>query len=195
MKTHTIESRFALGAENILFAGVCVPFSARTFFRLGQWRELNYNVPNARVVSGQLLMLIFQVVGKSAGMHAWTGVTINTLHSVLNWTKASAFTCHNSSHKLTGVDQEPHKTLLQISLGDINVKFTQQTFKPPQIPKQTYLLPRLRFSSLYTIKSLWKLAMGKRNVTAQAEQKRQWHFMEGYKSLSKTGDPSPTDLL
>ena len=38
MKTYTTESRFALGEENLLFAGVCVHFSSRTFFRLGQWR-------------------------------------------------------------------------------------------------------------------------------------------------------------
>ena len=33
---HSIESRCVIGAENILFAGASVYFSARKFYRLGQ---------------------------------------------------------------------------------------------------------------------------------------------------------------
>ena len=38
IKTHGIESRWVTGPENILFAGASVHLSARTFYRLGQWR-------------------------------------------------------------------------------------------------------------------------------------------------------------
>ena len=48
MKTYTVESRFALGAENILFTGVCVHFSSRTFFQAGAVKGLNY-LPNAEL--------------------------------------------------------------------------------------------------------------------------------------------------
>ena len=33
---HCIESRFVIGTENILFAGMCVHFSAQKFYLLGQ---------------------------------------------------------------------------------------------------------------------------------------------------------------
>ena len=38
IKTQTFEIRFVIGSENRLFAGagVCVQFSARKFYRLGQ---------------------------------------------------------------------------------------------------------------------------------------------------------------
>ena len=35
-KTHNIEVRFVTGPETILFAGVCMHFSARKFYGLGQ---------------------------------------------------------------------------------------------------------------------------------------------------------------
>ena len=37
-KKHNIEIKFAAGLENILFAGVCVQFTAQKFYRLGQWK-------------------------------------------------------------------------------------------------------------------------------------------------------------
>ena len=36
IKTHTIESRCVIGAENRLFTGASVHLSARKFYRLGQ---------------------------------------------------------------------------------------------------------------------------------------------------------------
>ena len=36
LKTHSIEIRFVIGPEIILFVGVCVQFSARKFYWLGQ---------------------------------------------------------------------------------------------------------------------------------------------------------------
>ena len=36
IKTHKIESRFVIEPENILSAGVCVHFSTRKFYWLGQ---------------------------------------------------------------------------------------------------------------------------------------------------------------
>jgi len=38
MKTHNIENRCVVGPENRLFVGASVHLSARTFYRLGQWR-------------------------------------------------------------------------------------------------------------------------------------------------------------